>query len=117
MEDAVNLFDSLLNSVFQSFTGIIDFRFSQYEKVISSNQFTDKQMDDILETVLMEFPRSYYKYNEIVTSLTSFATIDPVNILASLCTKFKNDIHKAEDQPLSSNPYASMHFIASINAH
>ncbi|OHS98790.1 hypothetical protein TRFO_01838 [Tritrichomonas foetus] len=116
MDEVVCLFDALLMSFLESFSQDIDQAFSSFENFVVSGQHNDHQLDEMLQLIFTDFPSKNSRYNDIISTLTSFATSSPVVILSSLCTRFKNEFNRSPGQPSNTLTITSLSF-KSTNFH
>ena len=110
MEEVVVLYDAVFMSFLESFSPEIDEAFSILENQVAQSQNNSQKLDDILQTILTDFPQLDSKYREIISTLTSFASSNPVSILTNLCTRFKNELKRSSDQPPATLIITSLSF-------
>lgn len=117
MGDVTALFDAVLTGLLESFTPAIDQIFTECELRISSKKYSDHQLDEILQKILISFPRNHHHYPKIIETLTSFAESNPEAVLTSLCAKFKIETSRQNDDTPSIITISSLTFAGTLFHH
>ncbi|KAK8891665.1 hypothetical protein M9Y10_028885 [Tritrichomonas musculus] len=91
-KEEFTFFKSISDGLFTSFSPVANQIFCDFRSQISSDKYSNEQLDLILEKTLTTFPRSQPSYSQIINTLTSFVQLQPGFILSKLCSEFKKEI-------------------------
>ena len=106
-KEEFTFFKSISDGLFTSFSPIAHQIFADFCSQVSSDKYSNEQLDSILEKTLTTFPHSRQSYTHIINTLTSFAQLHPGFILSKLCSEFKKEI--CADN-VSSHPFISFDY-------
>ena len=110
MSNSLKLFESVFSGLLSSLSAATNQIFNDFDETCSSNLFSESQLDNKLESILLVFPRNHQLYPKLITTLTAFADSNPLSILKYLCFKFKNELNRKENNPQSIISIISLKF-------
>ena len=102
MSNSLKLFESVFSGLLSSLSAATNQIFNDFDETCSSNLFSESQLDNKLESILLVFPRNHQLYPKLITTLTAFADY--------LCFKFKNELNRKENNPQSIISIISLKF-------
>lgn len=107
----MTLFDSLFKTLIKSFSADAKECFSRFESNSKPFVNSEEKIDEILESIFVDFPESNFNYQKIIEALTSFASTDPVSILSNMCDRFINELNRTDDE---ASEILTIHFNSDI---
>ncbi|OHT00499.1 hypothetical protein TRFO_32767 [Tritrichomonas foetus] len=106
MGEEGTLFDALSASLLDSFSPDVDYQFSLFESWISGNKHNnfpnystktnESYLNDAIQLFLKDFPHNHFKYSNIISTLASFASSNPILIISNICNKFMNELNRTQ---------------------
>lgn len=113
MGEVAPIFESVLLNLLDSFVPHVDFTFTKLENEFSTNSYNDDEMDEILQKMVLTFPKMMDEYQRTLNIITEFATANPnpedskmkkkteekvTTILILLCNKFKSEANRSAEK-------------------
>lgn len=94
------VFDGFMNSLSPLFNQIFN-SYIDPKKKRKHVKYSDEELDAMLEDLLTIFPRTQKVYQKIIDTLLTFVETNFTVVLNSLCSEFKKELIREQNQPSS----------------